>query len=128
MDDLPSDDLPGRETPAGVSDQAVVALGQLTEALETCERARGHLYAFHQLTGSADIKLGAAVESLREAGHAELADRIQAELVGRNVLPGRWTSKSSKSTTTATGRCFERSNGRHATSSPAARGTSTKPG
>ena len=91
MTDVPKDDLPGRTTPDGVSDQTVDALGKLSEALETCERARGHLYTFHQLTGSADIELGEAVTALREAGHDAIADRIEHELVGRNVLPGRWT-------------------------------------
>lgn len=33
----------------------------------------------------------AAVEQLREAGQAALADRIATELVGRNVLEGRWS-------------------------------------
>jgi hypothetical protein len=84
-------DLPGRPTPDGVSDATVEALGKLSEALETCEQARGHLYGFHQLTGAADLKLGEAVTALREAGHCELADRIDRELVGRNVLEGRWT-------------------------------------
>jgi hypothetical protein len=87
----PTRDLPGRATPDGVSDATVKALGKLSEALETCERARGHLYEFHQLTGSADITLGEAVAALREAGHGPLADRIDRELVGRNVLQGRWT-------------------------------------
>jgi len=91
MSAVPSEDLPGRQTPAGVSDETVGALGKLSEALETCERARGHLYSFHQLTGSADIKLGEAVRALRDAGQAELADRIDRELVGRNVIPGHWT-------------------------------------
>ena len=91
MTDVPKDDLPGRTTPEGVSDQTVNALGKLSEALETCERARGHLYTFHQLTGSADIELGEAVTALREAGHDAIADRIEQELLGRNVLPGRWT-------------------------------------
>ena len=86
-----SKDLPGRATPDGVSDATVEALGKLSEALETCEQARGHLYGFHQLTGSADIKLGQAVTALREAGHCDLADRIDRELVGRNVVDGRWT-------------------------------------
>jgi len=89
--DVPKEDLPGRTTPDGVSDQTVDALGKLSEALETCERARGHLYTFHQLTGSADIELGEAVTALREAGHDAIADRIERELLGRNVLPGRWT-------------------------------------
>ncbi|MFC7622245.1 hypothetical protein [Microlunatus sp. GCM10028923] len=86
-------ELPSAEhqAPPGVDDRTVEAVGKITEALETCERARGHLYAFHQLTGSADIKLGEALTSLREAGHTELADRIETELLGRNVLPGRWT-------------------------------------
>ena len=84
-------DLPGRPTPEGVSDATVDALGLLSEALETCERARGLLYGFHQLTGSADIQLRAAVAALRVAGHCEIADRIDRELVGRNVLEGRWT-------------------------------------
>ena len=86
-----TEDLPGRATPDGVSDATVEALGQLSEALETCEQARGHLYGFHQLTGSADIQLGEAVTALREAGHQDIADRIDRELVGRNVLQGRWT-------------------------------------
>ncbi len=88
---MPKDDLPGRATPDGVSDQTIDALGKLSEALETCDRARGHLYTFHQLTGSADIELGEAVTALREAGHDAIADRIEQELLGRNVLPGRWT-------------------------------------
>ncbi len=93
MADVPTTDLPDPDhrTPAGVDDATVEALGKLSEALETCERARGHLYSFHQLTGSADIELGEAVTALREAGHDAIADRIEQELLGRNVLPGRWT-------------------------------------
>jgi hypothetical protein len=59
--------------------------------LEWVERARGHLYEFHQLMGHADRLLGEAVDALREAGHDEQADRVGEELVGRNVLEGRWT-------------------------------------
>jgi hypothetical protein len=77
--------------PAGVSDATVAAVGKLTEALETVERARGALYEFHQLTGSADLEAGAAARVLREAGHRDLAERVESEIVGRNVLPGRWT-------------------------------------
>lgn len=79
------------EAPPGVDDARVEAVGRLTEALETVERARGHLYSFHQLTGEADFKIGDAVDQLRAAGHTELADRLSTEIVGRNVLPGRWT-------------------------------------
>ncbi|MFD1814970.1 hypothetical protein [Rhodococcus gannanensis] len=77
--------------PGGVTDAEVAAVGKLSEALETVERARGHLYSFHQLVGHADRQLGEAVAALRAAGHAELADGIDTDLVGRNVLPGRWT-------------------------------------
>ena len=44
MTEVPTEDLPGRTTPDGVDDATVEALGKLSEALETCERARGHLY------------------------------------------------------------------------------------
>lgn len=79
------------QRPPEVSDATVVAVGRLTEALETLERARGHLYSFHQLTGMADLALGDAVEKLHAAGHPGVAERLGAELVGRNVLFGRWT-------------------------------------
>ncbi|WP_438860597.1 hypothetical protein [Amycolatopsis solani] len=69
----------------------VDAVGKVTEALETVERARGHLYSFHQLTGSADLAFGDAVAQLRAAGHADWAERISEELIGLNVLPDRWT-------------------------------------
>jgi len=72
-------------------EQAIAAAGKMTEAFETLERARGHLYSFHQLVGEADLALDDALAGLRECGAADLADRIEGELVGRNVLPGRWT-------------------------------------
>ena len=77
--------------PAGVDDATVEALGKLSEALEVVEDARGHLYGFHRLTGTADLALGDAVDLLCEAGHEDLAQRLRTELVGRNVLEGRWT-------------------------------------
>ncbi|MEU2880159.1 hypothetical protein [Streptomyces sp. NPDC007070] len=77
--------------PPGVSDTTVQALGALSKALETTERARGHLYSFHQLTGGADFELDRAVALLREAGHHEWAERVQREILGRNVIPGHWT-------------------------------------
>jgi len=77
--------------PDGVDDQTVAAVGKLSEALETVERARGHLYSLHQLIGHADLLLDQAVEQLRAAGHDEVAERITDELIGRNVIAGRWT-------------------------------------
>ena len=77
--------------PDGLDDLTVQALGKLSEALETTERARGHLYAMHQLTGTADFQLDEAVSLFMQAGRTELAERIQQELIGRNVTPGHWT-------------------------------------
>ncbi len=82
---------PDHVRPPGVSDETVAALGKLSEALETVERVRGHLYSLHQLTGTADLMLDEAVELLRKAGHDEIADRVTLELIGRNVIAGRWT-------------------------------------
>ena len=88
-DDLPGDDPHLR--PGGVSDATVEATGLVSEALEWVERARGRLYDFHQLSGHADLLLGEAVDALRAAGHDEQADRLAEEIVGRNVIEGRWT-------------------------------------
>lgn len=77
--------------PDGVGDDVVEALGKLSESLEAVETARGHLYAFHRLCGTADLQLGEAVEMLREAGQSALAERLETELVGRNILQGRWS-------------------------------------
>jgi len=77
--------------PDGVDDATVAALGRLSEALETVEQARGLLYGFHQLTGKADITLGEALDALEQAGHGDLAARVREDLLGCNVLAGRWT-------------------------------------
>lgn len=91
-DTAAGDGVTGDGTVREEPDQATVeAVGKLTEALETVEVARGHLYAFHQLTGSADFALEEAIELLDRAGHTKLAADLSRELLGRNVLPGRWT-------------------------------------
>ncbi|WP_137233131.1 hypothetical protein [Streptomyces sp. BPSDS2] len=82
---------PRHQRPEGVTDTTVEALGALSKALETAERARGALYDFHQLTGSADLALDDAVRLLRAAGHGDRADQVEREIIGRNVIPGHWT-------------------------------------
>ncbi|WP_082949832.1 hypothetical protein [Mycobacterium sp. ACS4331] len=77
--------------PRGVDDDTVAAVGKLSEALEYIERARGHLYSFHQLVGHADALLDEVCARLRSAGHDAVAERLETELMGRNVLAGRWT-------------------------------------
>jgi hypothetical protein len=78
-------------TPEGVSDDTIEGVGKLSEAFEYIERAKGHLYSFHQLMGRADFLVGDAAELLRAAGHTAFAERLENELMGRNVLDGRWT-------------------------------------
>ncbi|MXG88864.1 hypothetical protein [Nocardioides flavescens] len=90
--DRPSDQRTDHHTrPDGVDDATVEALGKLSEALEVVEECRGLLYAFHRRSGTADLTLGEAVDALRDAGHTELADRIEREVVGRNIIEGRWS-------------------------------------
>jgi len=88
MTDGPDSD---HQRPDGLDDTTVEALGKLSEALEVVERVRGHLYAMHQLTGTADFKLDDAVALFRQAGHVDMAERIEQEMIGRNVVPRRWT-------------------------------------
>lgn len=86
---LPPDDPYAR--PEGVDDATVAAVGRMSEALEWVERARGRLYDAHQMIGHADELLGQAADELEEAGHTEIAQQVRDELVGRNVVSGRWT-------------------------------------
>ncbi|GAA2721298.1 hypothetical protein [Cellulomonas aerilata] len=91
---LPSDPDrpdPAHQPPEEVDEATVRAVGKVTAALEVAEHARGNLYAFHRLIGRADNELQEALDELEEAGHGDLADAVRAEVVGRNVLEGRWS-------------------------------------
>lgn len=85
---VPDDD---HRRPEGTSDAVVAAAGKVSEALEWVERVRGRLFDFHQMMGRADFLFEDAADALEEAGCAELAEEIRNEVVGRNVLDGRWT-------------------------------------
>ena len=92
MADRPPPDPPApARRPDGVSDELVEAVGKVSEALEYVERARGHLFSFHQLMGHADLVFGEAADQLDDAGRPDDAERLRAEVVVRNVLDGRWT-------------------------------------
>ncbi len=80
-----------RERSCEAPDEVIEAIGRAIEALEYVERARGHLYTFHQLTGRADFLFEEAADLLRAAGRADEADALDAEIVGRDVLDGRWS-------------------------------------
>jgi hypothetical protein len=90
---------PPRADPAGrggsahdpLDDATVDALGKLSEAVESIERARGHLYEFHHLSGHADGLLSDAATALADAGHTALAAEVRDDLVGRKVLADRWS-------------------------------------
>jgi hypothetical protein len=86
-----SDDARGPDRRGDLDDATLEALGKLSEGMEYVERARGHLYSFHQLSGTADLTIGKAADAFREAGHDAIADEIETELVGRNLLEGRWS-------------------------------------
>jgi hypothetical protein len=82
---------PQHSRPNGASDAIVEANGKFAEALTAIERARGALYDVHRLVGDADEMLDEVVEGLRKGDRPDLADQVGDELLGRNVIEGRWT-------------------------------------
>ncbi len=67
------------------------AEAKLSEALEYVNRARGHLYSFHQLVGHADFLLDEVIEAADKAGRPEISELVRSTLYGANVLSGRWS-------------------------------------
>lgn len=82
---------PEHVRPEGVSDATIEALGKLSAALDHVEDARGHLYAFHRLCGSAETTMEQATAMIRGAGHDDIADALDRGFLGRNPLPGMWS-------------------------------------
>ena len=64
----PTSDDAEHALPPGADQATIEAMGKLSKAFETVERARGRLYDFHQLTGKADMDLDEDVQAFREAG------------------------------------------------------------
>lgn len=91
--DRPGADRPAPEhrRPEGVTDATVEALGKFSAAMDHVEDARGHLFAFHRLMGSAESTMEEAYDHLRAAGHDGLADALDREVLGANPLPGMWS-------------------------------------
>ena len=70
----------------------MLALGKLSKALETVERARGCLYDFHQMSGLADSRARGGDRGAQGRGPSPTQpSELDRELLGRNVLHGRWT-------------------------------------
>ncbi|CAA9378176.1 MAG: hypothetical protein AVDCRST_MAG60-665 [uncultured Nocardioides sp.] len=88
MNDQPA---PEHRRPEGVSDATVEAVGKLSAAMDHIEDARGHLFAFHRLCGSAETTMETATTMIREAGHDDIADALDRGVLGRNPLPGMWS-------------------------------------
>ena len=82
---------PEHRRPDGVSDETVEALGKLSAAMDHVEDARGHLFAFHRLMGSAESTMEEAYDHLRDAGHDELASALDRDVLGGNPIPGMWS-------------------------------------
>ena len=84
--------LPEHRRPAGVTDATVEALGKLSEALEAVEHARGHLYGFHRLSRHRrpHARRGRRRSCARPATPSSPTASTR-ELLGRNVIHGRWT-------------------------------------
>jgi len=80
-----------RQRPNGATDDIVAGVGKASEAFEYIIRARGHLYSMHQLIGRADFLLEEAADLLERAGCGDDARNLRTDIVGRNVLDGRWT-------------------------------------
>ena len=79
------------QRPAATDDATVDAVGQISAAFEVVENARGMLYAFHRMSGEADLALQDGLRALRDAGHDTLAAEIDDVLVGRDVVRDMWT-------------------------------------
>ena len=79
------------QRPATRDDATVDAVGKISAAFEVVENARGMLYAFHRMSGEADMALQDGLAALRDAGHQTLADEIDDVLVGRDVVRDMWT-------------------------------------
>jgi hypothetical protein len=79
------------QRPSATDDATVDAVGKISAAFEVVENARGMLYAFHRMSGEADLALQEGLAALREAGHIELAGQIDDVLVGRDVVRDMWT-------------------------------------
>lgn len=79
------------DRPDGVTDETVEALGKLSAALDHIEQARGYLYSFHRRMGSGERVLEEATRMIRDAGHDDIADQLDRDVLGGNPIPGMWT-------------------------------------
>jgi hypothetical protein len=80
------------DEPAPADDQRLLeTMATATEAMEYVERARGHLITLHHLLGRAEVLFEEVASELRAEGHAAEATRLEHEVIGRDVIEGRWS-------------------------------------
>jgi len=76
---------------AKLSETEIAALHSVELGREWLNRAHGSLIEFHHSTGHAMDHLDDAEDSLREAGHEELANHLRDEVLPRGAIEDRWT-------------------------------------
>jgi hypothetical protein len=69
----------------------IEAVHQLEVAVEWVERAWGALLDCHHQVGHGQLLMLGAARALAAAGHDGTAERLEREIAGLDVLPGRWT-------------------------------------
>lgn len=72
---------PDHRRPDDVTDETVETLGKVSAALDHVEDARGHLFAFHRLVGSAKSTMEEAYDHLGDTGHDRLADDLDRDVL-----------------------------------------------
>jgi hypothetical protein len=80
------------DEPAPADDQRLLeTMATATEAMEYVERARGHLITLHHLLGRAEVLFEEVAGELRAEGHSTEAAQLEREVIGRDVIEGRWS-------------------------------------
>lgn len=86
-----SDRSGGSESLDDLTDAEKEALHQMQVGVEHVGRARGRLLDFHHEIGHACDHFESARETLRDAGHDDLADELRDRHLPAGVVGDRWT-------------------------------------
>ncbi len=100
-----------RVRPDAMDDATVEAVGAVSEALECVERARGELYSFHQLMGHADLLLARRATDCAPPATMRSPSGSTPRSSAAMWFTAAGPFKSSRISTTTTGRCSANTNG-----------------